>query len=107
MDAREVDLFKQADAVEGETMIVFDSKPLALRYVLHRKTVFGESGLIPLVEDTRTGTGLCVIWRSPVAPAMMAERLANCRWMLEEVLAGRQPRPAAGQVNVLWGRRTQ
>lgn len=99
----EQEQFAQADAYEGNTMIVFSDEKIALRYALHRlESGLCDPGVMAKVDDTRTGSGLCVIWRDPVEPEKLAERLANCRWLLEEVLAGRRPRPVPGQVNELW-----
>jgi hypothetical protein len=95
VQADEGDLFRQADAVDGRTMIVFDSPGIALRYIAHRART-GCVGVVVLVEDTRTRSGLSVLWRDPVPADQVEVRMANCRWLLEEVLAGRQPRPTPG-----------
>lgn len=98
----EQEQFEAADAMEGDTMIAFSSKDLALRYVAHRKRKYPAlHGLIACREDTRTGTGLCVIWRDPVEPGKLAERMSNCLWLLEEILAGRKAWPVPGEVNAV------
>jgi hypothetical protein len=97
----ETSQFAQIDAYQGSTMLVFGDVAIAYRYAIHRKRQ-GYSGALALVEDTRTRSGLCVMWRDPVSFADVEQRQANCRWMLEEVLAGRYPRPVAGAVAELW-----
>ncbi len=96
-DPRELALFAEIDAKLGNTMVVFDSRALANRYVAHRATL-GEHGIVVLAEDTRTRSGLCVLWRDPIPPADVDVRLGNCLWLLEETLAGRTPRPQPGRV---------
>ncbi|MBY0559890.1 hypothetical protein [Hyphomicrobium sp.] len=99
----EEEQFAACDAYEGNTMIAFSSKDLAMRYVLHRKRQMPElHGLIACREDTRTNTGLCVIWRDPVKAEELPERMANCLWLLEEILAGRKAWPVPGKVEELW-----
>lgn len=93
----EAEQFAAVDAFEGETMIVFSDRALADRFMLHQAAK-RLHGLVALVEDTRECTGLCVMWRDPVPLAKLSERLANCRWLLEETLAGRSPWPESGQV---------
>ena len=100
----EAEQFAKIDAYEGNTMVVFSDRAVADRYIVHRayaQDQFGK-GLIALVEDTREKTGLCVLWRDPIPADKLDERLANCRWLLEEVLAGRRPGPVAGEVTELW-----
>mgnify|MGYP003384625773 CR=1 FL=1 len=99
----EAEQFAACDACEGNTMLVFSDAEIAHRYVEHRARL-GDSGVICMVEDKfgSSGSGICVLWRDPIDERQLDERLANCRWLLEEVLAGRQPRPVAGQVNTLW-----
>lgn len=98
----ELELFAKADAYEGSTMIVFSDKGIAMRYGEHRHSTHGQVGLIAGCEDTRDGTGLFVMWRDRVPPEKLEERIANCRWLLEEVLAGRYARPVPGEANELW-----
>lgn len=97
----EAEQFAACDACEGNTMLVFSDAAIAHRYVDHRARL-GASGVICMVTDTRSNSGICVLWRDPIEYRQLDERLANCRWLLEEVLSGRQPRPVAGQVNTLW-----
>jgi len=102
MNMTEDEIFDAADAYEGTTMITFPDKAAALRYCLHRQKKFGVIGTVVGVEDTREGTGLFVLWRDPVPPDKMVERLANCRWLLEATLAGEYPMPVAGEINEHW-----
>ena len=95
----EQEQFASVDAVEGNTMVTFSDKSLAMRYVAHRQATHGAVGLIALCEDTRTKTGLCVLWRDPVKASEFEERLANCRWLLEETLAGRAWWPQPGEAH--------
>jgi len=97
----EQEQFDAIDAYEGNTMIAFSGKAIAMRYVAHR-SARGMKGVVVICEDTRTQSGLCVMWRDPVEPDKLAKREANCRWLLEEILAGRQPGPVAGELNELW-----
>lgn len=98
----EAEQFALCDAYEGNTMIVFSNKALAMRYAQHRLETFDQTGLMAGCEDTREGTGLFVCWRDPVPPEDLEERIGNCLWLLEEVLAGRYPRPIPGRVQELW-----
>jgi hypothetical protein len=98
----EAEQFAMADAMEGNTMIVFSSKAVAMRYIQHRYKEPHISGVLVGREDTREGTGLFVLWRDPVAPHEIETRMENCLWLLEETLAGRSPMPKAGDVEVLW-----
>jgi len=99
----EEEQFAQCDAREGNTMLVFSDKAIAMRYLDHRVRQYGDDGYRVLVEDTRTKSGLCVLWRDRVVDLKdLDKKFANCRWLLEEVLAGRQPRPVPGEVNVQW-----
>ena len=94
----EAEQFAACDASKGNTMIVFSDKALAMRYMLYRHQAHGQIGLIAMAEDTRTGSGLVVIWRDRVPPEKLQERIGNCLWLLEETLAGRHPWPVAGTV---------
>jgi len=98
----EAEQFAAIDAYDGNTMVVFSDLAIAMRYANHRYRVHGQTGLIAGCEDTRKGTGLYVMWRDRIQPDKLGERIANCRWLLEEVLAGRYPRPVAGKVSELW-----
>jgi hypothetical protein len=98
----EAEQFAMCDAYEGNTMIVFSDKPMAMRYALHRHETRGQKGIMVGVEDTRTGTGLYVMWRDRIPPDKVWERLANCRWLLERTLAGEHPKPQDGKVSELW-----
>jgi hypothetical protein len=97
----EADLFAAIDAYKGNTMIAFDSKAMAMRYMLHRHGEFGDIGLRAAAEDTRTNSGLFVMWRDRVSPEQLAERQGNCLWLLEEILTGRQPWPTPGALSEL------
>lgn len=101
----EAEMFEMADAYEGPTMITFGDKAAALRYALHRHQKYGVIGLLVGIEDTREGTGIYVMWRDPVPPEQVEERLANCRWQLEKTLAGDFPMPVRGEVNELFPRK--
>lgn len=90
----EAQQFAAADALLGNTMIVFSDRAIADRYIVHRSC-------IAMVEDTRERSGLCVIFRDPVPPEQLAERIGNCRWLLEETLSGRSPWPNSGTVEFL------
>jgi|SRR5215475_9936001 len=99
----EAEQFAAIDAYEGNTMIAFSDKAIAMRYVLSRYSRHGpEVGIIAACEDTREGTGLYVMWRDPIKGAELEERTANCRWLLEMILAGAYPRPSPGEVGELW-----
>ena len=89
----EQEMFAAVDAVEGNVMVTCASHDLAMRYLVHRQRMRPASGLIAMCEDTRTETGICIMWRDPVKPAELNERVANCLWLLEETLAGRARRP--------------
>ncbi|MFM9963108.1 MAG: hypothetical protein ACKV2Q_18020 [Planctomycetaceae bacterium] len=91
----ESEQFAAADALLGNTMIVFSDRAIADRYIVHRSCL-GQRGIFALVEDTRERTGLCVVWRAPIPKEQFLERLANYRWLLEETLAGRSPWPNSG-----------
>lgn len=97
----EAEQFAAIDGYRGNTMLVFSSRAIADRYAAHRAAQ-GHTGMIVAVEDTRCGTGLCVMWRDQIEPSRLDERLANCHWLLEETLALRSSWPVTGQVNVLW-----
>jgi hypothetical protein len=97
----EADQFALLDARDGNTMIAFAEKSMAMRYALHRHTQHGQIGLMAGCEDTRERTGLFVMWRDRVPGDKLFERLENCRWLLEEILAGRQPWPEPGTVTDL------
>jgi hypothetical protein len=99
----EAEQFAKADAAQGNTMLVFYSAAIAKRYIAHRATL-GQTGLIAMIEDTKFGSGLTVVWRDPIEQGKVEERLANCHWLLEEVLRGRCPAPVPGEVGVLWER---
>lgn len=86
------DLFAQIDAFQGNTMIVFDDLGMANSYVLHQHER-GLVGMVCRVEDTRTGSGLLVQWRDAIPAGELARRQREALWLLEEVLAGRVPRP--------------
>jgi hypothetical protein len=91
--------FAWLDSFKGPSLIAFVEQARALRYMAHRKQQNpGLHGLIAMAVDTRTGSGLCVIWSEPVAAADLQKRQSNCLWMLEEILAGRQPWPKNGEV---------
>ena len=92
-----------AESMQGGTLIVFSDKPLAEGYILHRMRTGPPSPhcLVVLVEDTRAESGLCVVWRDPIPFGELAERQANCRWMLERTLAGSYARSAPGAVKVV------
>jgi hypothetical protein len=98
----EAEQFAALDAYQGGTMIAFSGYPIAMRYIAHRLRQNMRGGLIAAVHDSREGTGLVVIWRDPVRPDELEARMGNCRWLLEEILAGRQPGPVAGKVVELW-----
>jgi hypothetical protein len=98
----EAEQFAICDAYEGNTMIVFSDKAIAMRYAVHRYATHQQIGLMAGVEDTREGTGLYVMWRDRIPPHELDERLANCRWLLEMTLAGGYPRPEPGKVGELW-----
>lgn len=89
--------FARIDAMPGNTLLVFDSIATADDYVVHR-SLRGDVGVICRVEDMRTGSGLLVQWRDPIPEAEFARRQGEARWLLEEVLAGRAPRPQPGAV---------
>ena len=97
----EAEQFAICDAADGNTMLVFSDKHLAARYAIHRAKQ-GYYGLVAQCHDIREGTGICVMWRDPIPASELEERIANCRWLLEEVLAGRYPKPVPGEVNDLW-----
>ena len=95
----EAEQFAAIDAYEGNTMIAFSDHAIALRYMQHRQTAgFVRSGLFAAAHDSRTGSGLFVLWRDPVPPDELATRQGSCLWLLEEMIAGRWPRPVAGKV---------
>jgi hypothetical protein len=94
----EAEQFEMCDANDGNTMIVFSDRAIAMRYALHRAEKYGQIGIMAGVEDTKHGTGLYVMWRDRVPPEELLERLANCRWLLDRTLAGKSPRPQAGEV---------
>lgn len=102
--ASEAEQFAAIDAAVGNTMLVFADEGVCFRYKLHL-AARGAIGLRAECRDTRTGSGLVVMWRDRVPPEDLHTRLANCRWLLEEVLAGRQPRPVAGELTHIWGPR--
>jgi hypothetical protein len=97
----EAEQFAKCDAYQGNTMLVFSDRAIAARYVAHRAAQ-GHVGVIAQVEDTRGGTGLVVLWRDPVEPGRLEERMRNCLWLLEETLAGRSAWPQPGEVGELW-----
>lgn len=97
----EAEQFAECDAVVGDTMLVLSDVEIAQRYLVHRWRLGVQRGIFALVEDTRERTGLCVLWRDPVPLEQLVERTRNCRWLLEETLAGRSPWPQAGEVNHL------
>lgn len=78
-------------------MLVFANVADANAYVSYRSDR-GDHGLICRVEDTRTKSGLLVQWRDVIVPAELNRRMAEARWLLEEVLAGRIARPKRGEV---------
>jgi hypothetical protein len=78
-------------------MFLFDDAALADRYVAHR-AAGGAAGVICRANDTRTGSGLLVQWRDPIPAAELPRRQSEALWLLEEVLAGRVPRPERGMV---------
>ena len=96
----EAEQFAACDAYIGETMIVFSDRAIAERYQVHRFQL-GDRGVVAMAEDTRQRTGLVVVWRDPVPPERLSERIGNCLWLLEETLAGRSPWPRAGEVTPL------
>lgn len=93
----EAEQFAMCDAAKGNTMLVFATEEIAQRYAAHRAEQ-GATGVMAMCTDTRTGSGLAVMWRDPVPADKLSERLANCRWLLEEALAGRFPWPVPGEV---------
>lgn len=98
--SHERELFRQMDAPEGQTLVATDDESLLCRYLQHRQQ-HGFAGLIASAHDTRTLTGLIVFARDPVPAADLARVQGHCLWLLEEILAGRQPWPVAGQVTPL------
>jgi hypothetical protein len=93
----ETGTFAAIDAAPGNTALVFDDVALADRYVAHRARA-GAVGLICRVEDTRTRSGLLVQWRDPVPAAELPRRQSEALWLLEQILAGRAPRPERGVI---------
>lgn len=93
----ELEQFAVCDASPGNTMLLFSDVKIATRYAIHRAKQ-GHYGLVAQCNDTREGTGLCVMWRDPVPAGEIETRIANCRWFLEEALAGRVSRPVPGEV---------
>lgn len=93
----EADYFAAIDAEPVNTILVFDDIGLADRYVAHRARA-GDVGMVCRVEDTRTGSGLLVQWRDPVMAKDLVRRQGEALWLLEEVLAGRVPRPVKGEI---------
>jgi hypothetical protein len=98
----EAEMFAKCDAMEGETLIAFSDLDIAMRYAEHRFKQTKAVGIIACAHDEREGSGLFVMWRDPIKPEELAKRQGNCLWLLEEILAGRQPRPIEGQATVLW-----
>lgn len=94
----EVECFVAIDAEPKNTIRVFDDRALADRYVAHRQRA-GDVGMIVRVEDTRTRFGLLAQWRNSMPAAEIERRCGEAAWLLEEVLAGRVPRPVRGQIN--------
>lgn len=94
----EADYFARIDAEPINTILIFDDIALANRYVAHRAK-HGDVGLVCRIEDTRTRSGLLTQWRDPVPAADFARRQREALWLLEEVIAGRVPRPVRGEIN--------
>lgn len=92
------DHFARIDAKPVNTILVFDDITLADAYVVHQ-AVRGIVGLICRVEDARTGSGLLTQWRDPIPASEFQRRQGEALWLLEEVLAGRVPRPAPNQIS--------
>lgn len=90
--------FATIDAQPANTMLIFATTDVADRYAFHCAAYRRATGILVRVEDTRTGSGLIVQWRDPVPAADVPRRQSEARWMLEEVLAGRVPRPQPMQI---------
>lgn len=98
----EAEQFAVVDTYPGSTMVAWSDMAIAMRYMQHRLTKGVRHGLIAAAHDVRDGTGIVVMWRDPVPANELHLRQANCMWLLEEILAGRYPRPVPGQVGELW-----
>ena len=94
----EFDYFARIDAEPRNTILVFDDIALADRYQAHLAQR-GVVGILCRVVDTRTGSGLLTQWRDPIPAADHPRRQREARWVLEEVLAGRVPRPEHGRIS--------
>jgi hypothetical protein len=89
--------FDKIDAAVGNTLVVFADLSDATAYCIHQHER-GVFGIICRVEDTRTGSGLVVQWRDPIRAAELPRRQREALWLLEEVIAGRVPRPEPGKI---------
>lgn len=90
--------FAAIDARPDNCMLIFADRRMADQYAFHRAFTRRVVGILVRVEDTRTHSGLLVQWRDPIPAQDFPRRQSEARWMLEEALAGRVPRPTPQQV---------